>query len=105
VLLSEASVALPASRRLRVRTPSVVEVTIEPPAGVVVEAVLGPPGPVEASPVDAPDAATAVAWSTKAGDPPRREVVLAAGLLVLRVAARDGAAVSAGVRVRALPPR
>jgi len=99
--------------RLRVVEPARLEIRIDLPAGspAVIEASFGPPGPVEASPTDGPDAETAVRWSVKAGDAPRVETVFAYGLYVLRLEAPTRsddamtAAQTAHVRVRALPAR
>lgn len=100
------------SQRIRVNEPARLEIRIDPRRGDALEAWFGPPGPVEASPVDTPDFARAVHWNVKAGDAPRVEAVLAYGLYVLRVARAPGAdslllpgPASARVVVRALPVR
>lgn len=102
----------PFSQRIRVNEPARLEIRIDPRPGDALEAWFGPPGPVEASPVDTPDPARAVHWNVKAGDAPRVEAVLAYGLYVLRVARAPGAdslllpgPASARVVVRALPVR
>ena len=106
-LLDEAVSVGPAgiSRRFRVKVPCTVEFRIDPETGSSANVSFGVPQPVEVSPADVPAAATAVAWTVTKGDAPRREVVLAPGLYVLRIEAPPPWMLPVLISLRALPPR
>lgn len=103
------------SRRVRVKEAARLEIRVDAPPGETLRCAFGPPGPVEAAPIDLPDPSRTARWEVTAGAPPHVETVLAYGLYVLRVDRVLGAdshlrpdsaaAPSARVVVRALPVR
>lgn len=106
LLLSESFPFAAVSRRIRVKEPCTVEVSLDVPAGSAVKVALGPPVPPETSPEDAPDPGTSWTWTANAGDAPHREVVLASGVYVVRfVPQGETGGRTMTARVRALPPR
>lgn len=95
-----------ASRRLRIAEPCALEIQVDTPGGTAVKVALGPPRPVEVSPVDAPDPALTVAWTVRPGDRPTTREVLIPGLYILRLEGEGAPPPSVGltVRMRPLPP-
>jgi len=104
VLLSEEVPLSPLSRRVRVKMPCTLRVEVGVPPGATAAASLGVPQPREKSPEDSPDPETARRWTAEAGAKPHDEVVLAAGLYVLRIVPEGAGAGTMTVKVRALPP-
>ena len=103
VLLALDAPVAPLSRRIRVKMPCTVRVQVDLPAGVAAEVSLGPPQPQEKSPEDAPDPDAARRWKVESGKP-HDEIVLAAGLYVVRVVPEAAASGTMKVHVRAMPP-
>ncbi len=94
--------------RVRIGKPSRVLVSVSGRAPLSVA--FGPPRPPEAGPEDAPDETTRTTWTAEPGAGPHEEIVLAAGLYVLRLdppsaGGSAGAAQVVEVRVTAAPPR
>jgi hypothetical protein len=93
-----------ASGRFRLAHPGAVEVSVDPPEGASVEVSLGPPRPPSPDGRDLP--AEGPAWTAKRGDPPKRHLLYATGLYVVRVEPRSSPPPpDVGVTVRAVPPR
>ena len=96
-----------ASRRVRLTSPAVVEVVLEPVRGPIA-LTFGPPLPVENPAGDLPDpqSVATVSWTADAATPRHAFPALAPGMYVLHAQA-NGAADPAGVRVtvRTQPPR
>ena len=97
-----------AAVRVRVGKPSRLVISVR--GRVPMTVAFGQPRPPEAGPEDAPDELGLATWTAEPGAGPHEEIVLAAGLYVLRLdpLTSAGAAVAPGrvdLRVTAAPPR